>query len=622
MAKPEVLSEECAKALKLFEETVGYQTTFLERARKRYRSYLGILELYSRPDSWQSKMAPPYVRHIIETSLAALVAEKLTFRVKPRPKLYEPDEMENARMGAKAHEILHRYQLRRDRFDEKQRPFALQNAIVGFTVAKTFWRSDIRRRPQLKAVDIGLKQFGFPIGVFDLVEEQVTSRDFYGPTTEVVNIEDFFWHEAAVELQRSPIVAHRVWMHFNELKQAEASGRFSNVDELKESREQEDATVQLYDADTRKRTKDMIEVLEIWTREPDGIRVCTLGNRKVMLSPSRPNPFWHGEYPFVTASTEPDLFRIPGHSQVAKIASLQEGAWDFLNQTVDNVRLMNNYILGIDITRVEDPDAFEHGPGERWPVEGSVNDAIQQFKPDAITAQVAMPMIQTFERHMQNLAGTQPFTSTSEAGRVGADTATEAALVTNLAQQATKMQQTQLMLAYERVGQQRTELNKQFIRRPMMVEEIGLDSASEFVEIAPHLLQGDFDFDVTPMAESLMRSERRAEANALAQIMMQLIPIWLPMSQAGAVPPPNMERIIERLLEGYDEDSRAFFSAQTPPPVAPGAAPQQQGAPQQNGAGITSPLASGPMTPSGQVSVSPASHLQRLGAMSGGISNV
>jgi hypothetical protein len=45
-----------------------------------------------------------------------------------------------------------------------------------------------------------------------------------------------------------------------------------------------------------------------------------------------------------------------------------------------------------------------------------------------------------------------------------------------------------------------------------MVEQIGLDTRAEFVEIAPYLLQGEYLFDISPMVESLMRSERRAEA--------------------------------------------------------------------------------------------------------------
>ena len=625
-ATKHTLSEKAKKALTLFEETTQYHTSFMDKARKRYRSYLGILDVRTDAADWTSQLAPPYVRNNVETQLAALVAEKLAFKVTPRPKFYDPEEFEQARQGAKAHEILHRCQFANDRIDEKQRPFALQNSIVGFTVAKNFWRSEMRRTKQLQMVDVGEQEYGYPTGIYDLVEAEYLRPDFFGPTTEVVNVEDFFWHEAAVEVQRSPILAHRVWMHFSELKEAERQGVFSNVDELKDSRDQ-GSDGQLFDsADSRNRTKDMIEVIEIWFREPEGIHVCTIGNRKVELSTCKPNPFWHGEYPFVIAATEPDLFQIAGLSQVAKTAHLQEAVWDFLNQTADNTRLQNNWILGVNTAMVPDWESMEHAPGERWLVEnGDVNQAIMQFKPDTTTAQLAMPMIGMLERHIQNLGGTQPFTTTSEAGRIGANTATEAALVSNIAQQSVKMQQMQLLLGWERVGQQRTELNKQFIRTPQLVSEVGLDKAEEQQVIAPMIIQGDYSFDISPMAESLMRSERRAEANALIQTFGQLAPIWLSMAQAGAATLPNFDAFAERWLEGYDENPPQFFS-QKPPPQQPMPAqgqPQQQGAP-QNGqpAGMTAPQSIDPaISPSAQISVAPSQFMARMGSMSGGVSN-
>ena len=620
------LSERAQKALKLFEETTQYHTSFVDKARSRYRSYLGILEPRSDAAQWTSQMAPPSVRNNVETQLAALVAEKLVFQVKPRPKFYSPEEFELVRQGAMAHEILHRSQFACDRIDEKQRPFALQNAIVGFSVFKNWFKSESRRTKKLEVVDIGMEEYGMPTGLYDLREVDYTRRDFHGPTSEVVNVEDFFWHEAAVEVQRSPVVAHRTWMHFSELKEAERQGRFQNVDDLKDSRDQGDDD-RLYDSDSRNRTKDMIEVLEVWYQDSEGVYVCTIGNRKVELAPCRPNPFWHGEYPFVVASTEPDLFAIPGLSQVGKVAHLQEATWDFLNQTADNTHLINNFIVGVNTSMVPDYDALEHAPGERWLVEaGDVNQAIQVFKPDAITAQVALPMIQMLERHMQNLGGTQPFTSTSEAGRIGADTATEAALVTNIAQQSVKMQQRQLMLAYERVGQQRTELNKQFIRRPIMVEQVGLDEESEFVEIAPMLLQGEYDFDISPMEESLMRSERRAEANAMFQTFGQIAPIWLSLAQAGAATLPNFDNFAKRWLEAYEENPQTFFS-QKPPPQMPqmgmGGGQQQQAAPNgQPPPGITAPQSIDPaVSPSAQASMSPETMMARLGAQRGGVAN-
>ena len=228
---------------------------------------------------------------------------------------------------------------------------------------------------------------------------------------------------------------------------------------------------------------------------------------------------------------------------------------------------------------------------------------------------------------MQNLAGGFPFTSTSEARGQGADTATEAALTTNLAQRATMALKAQLYYAIERIGQQRTELNQQFFRTPMAVDVIGLDNQHEQETILPELLRAaDYLFDITPMNESLNRAERKAEANAALQTMLQAAPILIALSQAGAATPPNMDEFVKDWLDANDLlPTERFFSAKVPAgqqalPVANGGQPA--GAPTMNGGGVTAPQSIDPaVSPSAQGSVSPATFMQRLAAQTGGVAN-
>jgi len=624
---PVELSETAQKALRLFEEgCVSSHTTFVSKLQERMSAYHGVLEQSAarRRESWQSNLHPPLIEHIVESSLAAIVDGRLTFRVKPRARFYEPEEYEQARLGAQAHEILHNAQLADDRFAERQQPFALQDAIAGITVAKNHWCRDVRIRPRLKVVP---DERGLELGVFlpRLVEEETVDLRYDGPTTEVVNVEDFYWHEAATELQKSPVVAHAVWMHHSELKRLEELGYYQNVDEIKNAGGSGPNAKRVVDGTSR--SKDMVELLEIWWREPDGIYSVALGERKVELSPPRKNPFWHGEYPFVVCTTRPDLFSIPGKSQVERIADIQQAHWDLTNQMLDNVRLINNaiFIVGDEVT---DPDALEFYPGARWPVEGDPNQMVMPWTPQAFPAQVALPHLANLEQMMQNIAGGHPFTSTSEATTVGADTATEAALATNIAERATVRLREALFYAYGRIGQQRTELNQQFLRTDIMVERIGLDSESEFVRIAPYLLQGDYLFDVTPMVESLMRSERRAEANAKLQMFTQCWTVYLQLAKAGLATPLNADEFMRDWLQSYDEsDVDRYFSkkpvdqagAQMPgQPPPPGAEPPQ-GIP----AGVTAPQSIDPaMSPSAQGSLSGETMLQRTGTMRGGPANV
>lgn len=618
----ETLSDAATKALRAFEDSKTHHDEFVSRVDENLKAYHAVLEPDDRAADWRTRinLHPPFVRHLVETTVSALLDDRLVFQVKPRPKLFEPGERETVARGAKAHEILHRYQLARDRFAEKQRPLVLQASIAGMCPVKNYWRTEERPRKRLETVDVGAEA-GMPGVLFDLQETESVERVFDGPTTEILNVYDFGWHEAAVDIQRSPVVWHRVWMHYNELKLLEKQGVYKNVDKLKESRSfTNDLDDREIKNDNRSRTKDMVEVLEIWRLEEDGIRVVTLGNRKVELRADRKNPFYHGEYPFVVASMNPDLFKVQGISQVGKIKHLQDALWDLMNQRHANLQLLNNNVYAIR-SDVEDPDSFEFEPGARWLVEDV--QQVQQLPIDPTPSQISLPAESMIQQMMQNLAGSQPFTSTSEASRIGADTATEAALVTNLAQMATKVMKQQLYYAYERIGQQRTELNQQFLRRPVMVEQIGLDEASEFVEIAPQLLSGEWDFSLQPMAESLMRNERRAEANALFQVFLQAVPVFAALAQAGAATPLNADAFLRQWLEHYEiDDVDRFFSENVPQqvPGGPGeGAPQgPQGAPQQgNGAGITATTAAGPLSPSNADTQSPEAAMSQLMRMSG-----
>jgi hypothetical protein len=190
---------------------------------------------------------------------------------------------------------------------------------------------------------------------------------------------------------------------------------------------------------------------------------------------------------------------------------------------------------------------------------------VQMWTPNPIAAQVSIPAEQMVLTTMQNLSGGHPFTSTSEASAQGADTATEAALVSNIAQGMERRAKTELYYSYQRVGQQRLELNQQFIREPVYASLVGQDGKPSFREILPELLQGDFLFDITPMAESLMRSERRAEAQGAYQVALQAAPV-----QAAVGQPLNLKAFAEDWLDAYDkQDKERYFSAAPQPQLQP-----------------------------------------------------
>lgn len=605
-----------SKCVKEFDECRKHHDNFTSKVEKRYNAYEGILEARSTAAQWTSKLHPPYLLHIVETHVANMIDDRVRFRVRPNPRMANPMEIETLQAGGRALEILLRYQLELDNFNEKQRPYALQNSIAGLTVGKTYWRNEEGTKKRLRNETVPVMGPLGPIGSYDhkyISEEAHVKHD--EPTFEVVNVLDFFWHEAAVSLERSPYVFHRVWMTFDELKNLEEAGVYKNVDDLKESRPQTGDRSE-YGKDlfpNEDRTKDMIEVLECWYADGS---VCTVANRKVLLRENK-NPFWHGQYPFVVCSTTPRLFRIPGVSIVERLADLQEMLWTIQNQRIDNVQLLNN-VITLFRSDVDDPDAYEYAPGEKWLVEDP--SQVSQLKIDSTPAQISMPAEAMLKGDMQNVTGGLPFASGTDSGSIDQETATGVSIITSLAQKLLAAQKQQITYSYQHLGQLWVELNQQYVREPRLAQIIGEDGAATFEQIDPELIQGGYVFGIEATTESLMRQERRAEAQAKLQMFAEIAPMAVQMGI-----PLNGKAFVDDWLRAYDiDDTERYYSAQPQPGMQ--AAPGQpgQGAPpgQEGPGGVTGPSAYDASSPSNQMSNSPEVFMQRAQAAGGSGQNI
>jgi hypothetical protein len=610
--KAGALTDKAEQALRKIEKSNEFHDALVTRIRNQMDAYEGTLRDDSDAAQWQSQLHPPILNHLVETALSTLIEQEMAFKIQPAPRFYNPGEEKKAQDGGRAHEILMRQQMKQDRFNEFQRPFVLQAAICRLSVAKTYWRQDLRPRNRLEMVPV-IPGVPWPVR---LKKTTKVESCFDGPVTETVDLRDFYWHEAAVSLEKSRWCAHAIWMSEDDIQRLAKQGVYDKAaaDEVQHpSDPAPDKKDDLErDREKRGRKKDMVEVLEIWDRET-GL-VTTIASRRVLLRQA-PWPFWHNEYPFVTTSLAPFPFSLQGLSLVEKLVDLQSSYWDLLNQTIDSNRFINNamYTIASDL---DDPENFDPSPGAVNIMERP--DQVQMFKPEIALATVAMPMMQQLQQHMQDLAMGQPF-APPLSGRV---TATEMSLLTNIAQQQAAGMKNQLFYAYQRIGHQRVQLNQQFIRQPIYVDQIGLDQATEVLEVLPEILQGDYLFDVSPMSENMMRSEKRSEAQGLFQLAVQSAPVMAAVGQ-----PWNMQAFGDKLLEGWGiEDTAQFYSAkpQQPqgPPGQPGQ-PGQGGPPQQEGpGGVTAPQSIAPeVSPSNQASIAPSVFNARAQASQGGIVN-
>lgn len=644
MAAKKPNSDALARAVGQINECKQSHNEFVAGVEKRYKAYRGVVDGLSDTD-WRSQAHPPYIQHIVETTLASLVVDKFRFRVRPRLTLdtfLHPDMADHARVGAEAHQILMDWQVRKDKLSNIQRTFNLQHAIAGLTVAKTYWVTREERRRRLVAQDTPLLgQDGEPIvnpvtgqnvvyPSLQPVEGQTVVYD--GPTTEVRDVRDFMWPENAVSLEKAPYLIDRVWLRKDELAKAFADGQFGpqvggwtwdDVLEVLGTNDKANGVAEEFMSREQSmykinRTKDMIEVCEVW--DQTNAKMTTVIN-KCALASHVDFPFWHNKPPFTICSTQPDLFRIPGISQVEKVDHLQKLLWELMNQRIDNLKLINNAIFWFR-PDIEDVDSLEFEPGARWPVEDP--SQVQMWQPNVIPAEVSLQGEGLLKGDMQNLAGGFPFSSGTDSGNVDQKTATGAALITNIAQRSIDIAKGQVDAAMQDIGEQRMVLNQQFIREPTIAPAIGSDDVDEIHVILPELLQGEYDFELEASSDPMMEQQEQASANGLAQILMSLAPMIMPLAQAGQAKMINTDAVVEDILRAYGKDDVERYFKAAPPPAMAGAPPGQPGQQSPAGGGqpnlgITAPQATDAATsPSNQMSVAPSVLMQRVLALSNG----
>lgn len=619
-AAPAKPSDLIGKVLRDFEKDKKPHDQYAMNVDRWYRAYRGIIEQRSKAAEWTSKLHPAYGFQVIETLVASVVDPSPRWKVRGQPRM--GGDVATLKAGARANEILLSEQVDIDRFAQKQLLFAKQAFIAQMSVYKTQWQYAERDvKEQAVVYD---NQGGYSIPRLGVKTSRRAIRD--NPTAEVVDVRDIFFHEGSVSLDRAGRVTHRVWYSYDELLQLEAQGVYGpkangeSCSLLKESKDfsagQSDREQMLFNEN---RTKDKIEVLEQWRKEADGtISVTSIGNRKVLLR-NTPSPFWHGEFPFVVCSPVPDLGRIPGVSVVELIAELQEAAWAFLNQRIDNTELLNNAVLLI----AEDFEGdFEWGPGAQNIV--ARPDAVSVLKVDALSAEVSIKAEEMIKSDLQNVPGASP----TLLGQTDSSTqtATEISLTTTLAQKRIGLMKQQFKWAEKQVGEHWLKMNQQFITEDRLVQVVGPDGAHAFEQISPLALQGDYFLGMEAMDDSLIKQENLAQTQARLQVAKDSVQVF-----AGLPTQPNlnMKAFMDDYLNAAGvQDTERYYSTKQQAPQAPQGPPgqPQQGQPQPQApgetTGVTAPQASDVNSPSNAFSQSPVAAQQRMVAATGGPKNV
>ena len=636
MARIDPLHPTVAEVVRKYDEAQKHHGMFVQAYERREKAYRGVLDV--RRHKWKHGQHPPYAFNLVETIIANTIEEGLRFTVRPSPKVDLPLEEAMQHMAqSESAELLLRHEHRVDEMETKQRPFFLCGAIGGVSVGKTYWNYTRGMVSRQGVVEREIRdERGELLGTVPMIQEiheEGVLRDH--STFEVVDPRDFIIPESAKALQwhepgGADWLIHRCWYNRPTLQMMEAAGFINKgaVDLLSDSLgkfddEHNTREAQLFHIE---RNKGLIEVLEYWCFKNGTVYRSLIGNRSVVLRDEERSPFWHNEYPFIVGSSMPQPFTNYGVSDVELIEELQEILWEMMNQTLDNVELINNAITLIR-SDVEDPDAFEFYPGAKWPVEST--DQVAPFQPPYQIAGIALQHMALVKGDLQNVTSAAPFAGGAETATVDQKTATGASIVMSAAQKRLASKKYQAQQALKREAWQRLKNCQQFIDQRKLVHVVGPDGAVSFQEIPVVAIQGEYVVELEPLADSMMRQEKRAEALQLGQVLIEMAPVAMATGS-----PINVGEVLRWMLKKWDvPDLERFFSAK-PQPALMGEAPGAPAGPGGGGApagppsfganmGITSDTAvnAGSPSASGGMSLSPEVMMARARALSGGAAN-
>jgi len=612
-----------------------YRDAFIRRVDKSYRSYRGFMRLTSDAARWSSKIAPKYTFQIIETIKANLFDPTLKMDVQPVPIMADQTDVETLKLAARAAGLLLDHSNGIDDYIYQQAASIQQASIAGITaqmVSYDFEQKEVERY-QTNPVVYFDEDGQVVTSVPERQSEKVKINVIDDPVCKTLNVKDIMWPYGATDLQTAQYFARCYWLRPDQLRKYAALGIFKNTDEVADtSRGVGDmpsttSSGLIAEFPGMGYAKDLIECWEFWWEELPGqeSRVQVIANKQIIIRDD-PNPYNHyylrSRKPFVIARSIPDLFLIPGISDVELVEDLQEGLWSIKNQRLDNLTLINNAIMLIS-DRVKDPEKMVWEPGARWIV-GTPED-VQSLNINPMPAEISAAAEADFMNDMQNVTGGLPFMSGQSQTVIDQTTATGVSIVSNLAQLRLQMKQEEFARATRQVAEQKISLYQQFLDKEKMVS-VGGSKSMAFFQVVPDMIQNLYcKFKTRGVGESLNRQEKRAEAQALFTTLGQLAPLAVQMGVTV-----DLVKLGIRYLEAYDIDdpeSYIYATPKQPQPqqaaLPPGGQAALNPAPAGGtGAGVTSPLATSSATsPSNALSAAPSQFSQRMLAASGGSNN-
>lgn len=486
-------------------------------------------ELKPQDDVGYHNLAPAYAFEVIELLGSNLVDDH------PRPKV--TPKRAGAEQAAKLLQdvlIQHREE---DARGEKL-PIWVKRALVhNISPAKMSWLYEERTVKRRNFTIDPFSQGGYIEGE-PREDREICSR----PTLTLIDPRDFLWQPGAKTIDESAYILARFFETTETLKRQAKQGDYGiykNLDKLAQPAS---------DSRSARKGKRQHTIVEFWTPE----RLITVADHQIVIRDD-PNPDWRLRLPFVGMVLIPDLRTLEGISIVEMIEPLQTALWRSLNQRLDMGEIVLNPPIIEDETQDPTKPPPKFVPGARYRAQHT--DAIKFIETPVGILAAAIENASTLRSDMRDISGAVPALSGAADETLDQKTATGISIIQSVAQQRLKRMRTQAGVAEKRCGTLELAMEQQ-LGAAGALRQSQPDGQYAFKPYTPADLQGDVEFDIDDVNESLDQQRRRDEATLRIQMGLAVN-----AAQPGLV---NLEAEYTNYLEAFDEEHPEKFLNQHP----------------------------------------------------------
>lgn len=304
------------------------------------------------------------------------------------------------------------------------------------------------------------------------------------------------------------------------------------------------------DADTKDEMAFMaatFPVVCMHTIEGDVIYIPLVGDDDTIINKKRENTYWHGHYPYIDMTAFPEDDEFFSMSVVDAVGDLQIASTEILNQTLTNIRSINNNMWITGSPAASTPDyVFKQRPSGVIRVVGDPNQVVPIRPIDSTMSMLRMS--QEINTKFEKAGGISSLYSSGAASDKAVNqTARGAQIIDQNIETNIKMI---LDLFGEQVlkniGDHFQELNAQYVTEEQTFFVTGKKGVRELVQIDRDQISANFD--VYTYAEAMIKqtpaSKQASLQNLLTVINAQVVPTGV---QVDVVP------LVENLIDSYPE---------------------------------------------------------------------